>query len=281
MERGSLGDLNPTPWAFMTGNCLGWVAYSYLTEDLFVLFANAPGLILSVWLNCGAIKLQYYDYFSKHIHSGRSSGRLSGNEDGSLDENEQGGIASTSESDVSWAEEETQNPPSGPSVTPHEKKVLRIAVLCVVVLSVLGLAQMEREQRVAIVGLVVNMNLGFFYGAPLSTIAIVVRTRDSASIHIKTMFMTLSNTAFWLAYGLARKDLYIFIPNGVGLVLGCIQALLCVLFPSKGGTRQGLQPIGDGSDELGLSEEFIDDEGGDGQNADAITADGGDDSEII
>lgn len=29
---GYLGSLNPTPWAFMFGNCLGWIAYSYLTK---------------------------------------------------------------------------------------------------------------------------------------------------------------------------------------------------------------------------------------------------------
>lgn len=32
VKRAHLGDLNPTPWAFMTGNCLGWVAYSFLTS---------------------------------------------------------------------------------------------------------------------------------------------------------------------------------------------------------------------------------------------------------
>jgi hypothetical protein len=30
VARGYLGDLNPIPWAFMTGNCVGWVAYSFL-----------------------------------------------------------------------------------------------------------------------------------------------------------------------------------------------------------------------------------------------------------
>lgn len=30
IDRGYLGDLNPTPWAFMLGNCTGWVAYSFL-----------------------------------------------------------------------------------------------------------------------------------------------------------------------------------------------------------------------------------------------------------
>ena len=55
-----LGDLNPTPWAFMLGNCFGWVAYSFLLHDLWMFWANAPGLILSIWLNTSAIKLLYH-----------------------------------------------------------------------------------------------------------------------------------------------------------------------------------------------------------------------------
>eukprot|EP00532_Pseudo-nitzschia_australis_P018930 CAMPEP_0168298592 /NCGR_PEP_ID=MMETSP0142_2-20121227/23127_1 /TAXON_ID=44445 /ORGANISM="Pseudo-nitzschia australis, Strain 10249 10 AB" /LENGTH=131 /DNA_ID=CAMNT_0008248019 /DNA_START=45 /DNA_END=436 /DNA_ORIENTATION=+ len=59
LRRGSLGSLNTTPWAVMTGNCLGWCAYAYYTADPFVLASNLPGLILSLWLNIGACKLQY------------------------------------------------------------------------------------------------------------------------------------------------------------------------------------------------------------------------------
>ena len=32
VSRGTLGHLNPTPWAAMTGNCCGWVTYSYLIQ---------------------------------------------------------------------------------------------------------------------------------------------------------------------------------------------------------------------------------------------------------
>ena len=28
-----LGDLNPTPWAFMVGNCLGWTAYGIIINN--------------------------------------------------------------------------------------------------------------------------------------------------------------------------------------------------------------------------------------------------------
>ena len=39
-QRGHLGDLNPTPWAFMLGNCCGWVTYSFLKENYWIFFAK-------------------------------------------------------------------------------------------------------------------------------------------------------------------------------------------------------------------------------------------------
>ena len=32
VKEGTLGPLNPTPWAVMTGNCIGWIVYSYLIQ---------------------------------------------------------------------------------------------------------------------------------------------------------------------------------------------------------------------------------------------------------
>ena len=37
LTTGSLGNLNPKPWSVMTGNCLGWCAYAFYTDDPFVL----------------------------------------------------------------------------------------------------------------------------------------------------------------------------------------------------------------------------------------------------
>lgn len=66
-REGRLGDLNPTPWAIMLGNCIGWVIYSFLIHNLFVFFGNAFGLILSVWLNLQAVKvLRRTRYFTSH-----------------------------------------------------------------------------------------------------------------------------------------------------------------------------------------------------------------------
>ena len=59
LEEKSMGELNPLPWAFMTGNTCGWVAYAFLTKNIFVFIGNAPSFLLSIWLNIGACQLQY------------------------------------------------------------------------------------------------------------------------------------------------------------------------------------------------------------------------------
>ena len=36
LKDGDLKSVNPMPWVFMTGNTIGWLAYSYVTLDIYV-----------------------------------------------------------------------------------------------------------------------------------------------------------------------------------------------------------------------------------------------------
>lgn len=81
-----------------------------------------------------------------------------------------------------------------------------------------------------IVGICSNLNLMFFYGAPLTSIMQVLQSKRSTSIHRPTMYMSLLNATFWTGYGFAQMDPFIIVPNGVGMILGTIQFLLCRIF---------------------------------------------------
>ena len=70
VAKGKLGDLNPTPWAFMIGSCLGWVTYSFVVKNYYVFFGSCPGFLLSVYFNLCAAKLQYHEFGTKKM--GRS-----------------------------------------------------------------------------------------------------------------------------------------------------------------------------------------------------------------
>ena len=116
---------------------------------------------------------------------------------------------------------------------PHEKMVMGAVIIWTVIISIIALVNMTQLARELIVGVCVNVNLLFFYGAPLFSIAKVLKERNSASIYIWTMVTNTANGCFWTAYGFAVQDPFIYVPNGLGALLGFAQVILVVLFPRK------------------------------------------------
>lgn len=289
-----IGSLNPTPWAFMLGNCLGWTTYGILKQNLFIFLANAPGFLIAVWLNLGAVKLLYQSHHSTQWRES-VAGYLSSSsrqrdeeelmvqlastvaaaeeedqeehEEDQHDQEEQGTIgrslsltncncaanANATAADSAPA----QAPPplqdwakivwqvtsqTTPAPAPHERLVLGVVFVWTCVASVVGLMaggnnsnSLSLSSAEMVVGYVVNLNLVFFYGAPLSTIYTVLQQKTSISIHIPTLITNTLNATFWTAYGVtaAINDPFIYVPNGVGAVLGLVQIFLLLLFPRR------------------------------------------------
>ena len=90
-----------------------------------------------------------------------------------------------------------------PAPAPHETMVMCIIVIWTIIVTIVALAPFTPKTTELIVGVAVNINLFFFYGAPLSSILQVFTERNSASIHIRTMITNSLNSCFWTAYGLA------------------------------------------------------------------------------
>ena len=258
--HGTLGTLNPTPWAFMTGACTGWITYSFvrfeqvgLRDGLFIWLANGPGFILSIWLNMAAVKLQYCDRvskmmrgnFAKLLDADRAGDRqnidvrprrmsLSASGRPKLRQRLQSALFLDEDAihyailrkralDVSI--EKTFIP------APQEKLVLSIVAFYLVLITTLSFLELSADKWKGVIGAVVNTNQIFFYGAPLSTIYTVIKTRDSSSIHRRTMLLNTFNAVFWTAYGFAVPDWVIWLPNGLGAILGFAQLALRLVFP--------------------------------------------------
>ena len=52
-----LGTLNPVPWAFILANCVGWLHYSFVTNNKYVFWSNAPGAVLGTFFTLTAVGL--------------------------------------------------------------------------------------------------------------------------------------------------------------------------------------------------------------------------------
>ena len=199
IARGALLDLNPLPWAFMLGNCAAWVLYSILTRNFFVFVGNLPGFFLATWFNLAASKLRYREQFTMTAPAPAPAPVTS---------------------------------PKQYSAPNHDYWVMATVAAWMAIVSVVGFGDdITADSKQLIVGVCANLNLSFFYGAPLSTIFKVIREQNTATIHVLTMITNTANGIFWGVYGLAVMDYYIFVPNGLGAFLGFIQLALCMVLP--------------------------------------------------
>lgn len=162
VKVGKLAGLNPTPWAFMLGNTLGWLAYSFITGDLFVFFANVFGVLISIYLNIGAMKLQYYEEVVKASSSIQLTGNNATKNNTQQGDNEEDGIQSAA-NDTQGSNTDKRDQDLR-SFTSHELKVLCIVVIWILILSVTSLASTSKDKMKNVVGIAVNINLALFYG---------------------------------------------------------------------------------------------------------------------
>jgi solute carrier family 50 protein (sugar transporter) len=215
-------------------------------QNFWIFAGNAPGFILSVWLNLGAVKLLHQghcssdlrkslvNYLQEHESTALSSIQdRNGDAEPPKEKSADDGTKKQSTAATDWASivwnVTSQNTPAP---TPHEHLILGMVVIWMCCVSVIAFANaLSQESKQFIVGLLVNVILVFFYGAPLSTILKILRDRNTASLHIPTMILNTLNGIFWMVYGIAVNDYFLIAPNGLGAGLGGIQIVLSFLFP--------------------------------------------------
>ncbi len=92
-------------------------------------------------------------------------------------------------------------------------------------------ATMENKALgVNIIGFLGNAVVFLLFASPLLTFSKVISTKDSSSINRPFACCQVLNCVTWFAYGLAISDVYIALPNFVGLVLGLAQIALILIY---------------------------------------------------
>ena len=119
------------------------------------------------------------------------------------------------------------------SMTMHEKVLAGLVLSWSILTSIILFIPISKSERELAVAITVNLNVVFFYGAPLSVIRTVIETRNTGSIHVPTVVLNTANGAFWAAYGLGVEKPLITAPNAIGAILGFATLFLFVVFPKK------------------------------------------------
>jgi len=90
------------------------------------------------------------------------------------------------------------------------------------------------QRGITAVGVIGDLCGLAYYAAPLSTMRVIIKTKDSSSLHIPTLCANLGNALMWIIYGIAGiHDPLVWVPNLLGGLLTCSQITLCILYRNK------------------------------------------------
>lgn len=85
-----------------------------------------------------------------------------------------------------------------------------------------------------IIAFVANSTCIIYYGAPCSTMLSVISSKDSSSLYPPMIVANALNATLWCVYGFfALGDIFVYVPNGIGLSLSIIQLSLIVMYRPK------------------------------------------------
>uniref|UniRef100_A0A0E0JJU9 Bidirectional sugar transporter SWEET n=1 Tax=Oryza punctata TaxID=4537 RepID=A0A0E0JJU9_ORYPU len=124
----------------------------------------------------------------------------------------------------------------------HRVKVSSLLVMVFGVFALIvyaSLALFDHQTRQMFIGYLSVASLIFMFASPLSIINLVIRTK---SVEYMPFYLSLSMflmSISFFAYGVLLHDFFIYIPNGIGTVLGVIQLVLYGYF-RKGSSEDRL-----------------------------------------
>lgn len=112
-------------------------------------------------------------------------------------------------------------------------KLIYTSLIIYPTLGAVKFISMSSETAIQYIGLAASLATVLMYGAPLSVVAQVIRTKSTEALPFPLSFVGFLVSVQWFLYGRLVHDSFIQIPNLLGSLLGAFQLALFVKYPSS------------------------------------------------
>jgi solute carrier family 50 protein (sugar transporter) len=137
--------------------------------------------------------------------------------------------------------------------SPNRKYVLQtvavgaavfIVMTAYVILGITGVTHQSIKQVYTVEGWVsIAINI-FMYASPLEKVRLVIQSKNSSSIPINLSVMIFINCCLWVATAVVDSDMFVLIPNIVGVLFTAFQIVLYFVYrPPKSISKDELVEI--------------------------------------
>ncbi|WOL03968.1 bidirectional sugar transporter SWEET2a-like isoform X2 [Canna indica] len=120
---------------------------------------------------------------------------------------------------------------------------LLMGVFCIfAVIMYVSLEYLDHPNRQTVVGYLSVASLICMFASPLFIINLVIRTKSVEFMPFYLSLATFLMSISFFAYGMLLHDFFIYIPNGIGTLLGVVQLLLYAYY-SNGSREESQLPL--------------------------------------
>eukprot|EP00475_Leptophrys_vorax_P012556 TRINITY_DN1898_c0_g1_i3.p1 TRINITY_DN1898_c0_g1~~TRINITY_DN1898_c0_g1_i3.p1 ORF type:complete len:245 (-),score=53.77 TRINITY_DN1898_c0_g1_i3:664-1398(-) len=106
-----------------------------------------------------------------------------------------------------------------------------LATLVAVVTLSFALAQFEKQYQLTFLGIVANLGSILMFLSPLANLNHVRKSKDSSVLSPLTVSFALACSGSWLVYGLLLQNVFVYLPNIVGLLISLVQIYYLLKYP--------------------------------------------------
>ncbi|POM66738.1 MtN3-like protein [Phytophthora palmivora] len=99
------------------------------------------------------------------------------------------------------------------------------------ILGTSGVTNQSDDSVEKVLGVLSDIVSLVLYASPLETMKQVIQTKDATTLPIIISAIFLTNTTVWTIFSIADEDMFVLVPNAIGMLVCIAQVVLYIMYP--------------------------------------------------